>query len=330
MDSSLLRLTRRPSLWPGLWIPATILLAGLIATVLMASVESKKARDLAEARYHYQHQTLVNLLLARTPAQMPPANTTEWLQALFSEVLPPSLGLRIDTLERHSKQPLFQVRTNGHIDPTRALRTEISPGGTLNWMLTTVPDPAILDRKATQAKAMVWTGGLIISGFATLLAVLLCRRLHRQSIVLATLAGKESSARAQVTNLQVEKAVLRQALNDSEERSRDLVALSGAITCELDKDGCIGYISAQVANLIGRAPSDLSGQAFLELIGTEYRENYLRALDSARTDGTMARIDLSLKHDHEDRATPVILRILARQDPLHGLIGYRLSALPLS
>ncbi|AOY89587.1 histidine kinase [Marinobacter salinus] len=315
-------------LWPGLWVPLVILVCGLLTTGIAASIESSRARDLAEARYHAQHQALVNLLLAHAPARISgTTDTSVWLQSLFDEVLPPALGLRIDTLDRHTKVPLFQAHTNGAIDPTRSLRTEVSPGD-VRWMLTTVPSSWLLEEAAQKAGRTIWITGLALCTTATLLTLLLCRRLYMQSLQIIDLSRGQASAEGQVNNLQVEKSVLRQALNDSEQRSRDLVALSGAMICELDESGQIGFISAQIADLLNRAPTDMTGQAFESLVVPSSRENFRRTLEASRKDHSIERIDLSLVHQNTETLVPVTLRIRSLKDPVYGFNGYRISALP--
>ncbi|MBW4934857.1 PAS domain-containing protein [Marinobacter sp. F4206] len=326
MDSSQPRLSGQTGLWPSLWIPLVILIAGIAATATTAHLESSRARQLAEAHYQAQHQALVNLLLARVPARASEnASTREWLQSVFDEALPPSLGVRVDTLARHTKRPLLQIRTEGSIDPTRALRTEVNYGD-FSWMLTTVPARSMLEQAANTARRNVWLAGAALTIVATLLALFQCRRLHTQSLQIADLEHRETGADQHITNLQVEKSILRQALDDSEQRSRDLVALSGAIISELDEMGLIGFISPQVAELLERAPADLTGEPFERLIASESRENFRRALTAARSDHSIERIDLPLLHRDEETVLNVAMRILALQDPIHGLTGYRLSA----
>ena len=59
------------------------------------------------------------------------------------------------------------------------------------------------------------------------------------------------------------------------------------------------------------------------------QEQVDRLLEVARTEKTLQRIDLDLlPADPEASAIPVTLRVLALRDPLHGLIGYRVSARP--
>lgn len=327
MESSPPRSPGQTGLWPALWVPLVILVAGLTATATMAHLESSRASDLAEAHYEAQHQALVNLLLARVPTRASEnASTREWLRSVFDEALPPSLGVRVDTLARHTKRPLLQIRTEGSIDPTRALRTEVNYGD-FSWMLTTVPARSMLEQAANRAYRNVWLAGGTLAIVATLLALFQCRRLHSQSLQIADLERRETGADQHITNLQVEKSILRQALNDSEQRSRDLVALSGAIISELDEMGLIGFISPQVADLLERAPADLTGEPFERLIEPASRENFRRALTAARSDHSIERIDLPLLHRDEETVLEVAIRILALQDPMHGLSGYRISAL---
>jgi len=318
----------RPLLWPALWMPLAVLVVGLTITGLTAKLKADQARELADARYHAQHQAIVNRLLANAPTYLdsdtPPAS---WLPVILGDALPDQLGLRIDTLQRHSKVPILQLQAEGNLDPTLALRTEIQPGNH-HWMLTTVPTSALLEKAVWQARANAWTVGLALTLTFTGLALVLCRRLHRQRARIIELEGEEEGANQQINNLQVEKTILRQALNDSEERSRDLVALSGALIVELDEHAIIGFISAQSANLLDQAPADLAGQHFSDLITPRFRDNFQRTLEAARHDNLAQRIDLHLQARNRDTALPVAVRLKALKDPIHGLMGYRLSALP--
>lgn len=318
----------RPWLWPALWVPFVILVVGLVTTALTANLKANQARELADARYRVQHEAIVNRLLASAPTYLdsdsPPAS---WLPIILGDALPDELGLRIDTLQRHSKIPILQLQAEGQLDPTLSLRTEIQPGNH-HWMLTTVPTTALLGQAARQARTRTWVVGLVLSLLAGGIALLLCRRLHGQQRRILELEWREQAADQQINNLQVEKTILRQALNDSEERSRDLVTLSGALTAELDEHGVIGFISAQSASLLGQAPADLVGQAFADLVTPPFRNNFHRTLGATRHDNQAQRIDLQLQTRNPDTPQPVAVRIKALQDPLHGLMGYRLSATP--
>ena len=330
MESSTAARFRRPVLWPGIWIPLLLVAAGLLVTGITANIEARRAMALAEARYHAQHQALVNHLLANVPDQSMVGDHNQpvsaWLQALFSDTLPDSLGLRIDTLERHTKMPLLELGTNGSVDPTRALRTEVSPMDQ-NWILTTVPSPEGLEAVAQASRRTVWIAGAALSVFAAALTLVLNRRLHRQTLHIRGLEQREIGADHQIANFQVEKSILRRALNDSEQRSRDLVALSGAVIWELDERGRIGFVSPQIAELLDQAPADLVNQPLEELVAPASRDNFRRALAAARSDSSIERVDLSLVHRDQETEIPVVLRVRALKDPGHGLSGFRVSTL---
>ena len=130
--------------------------------------------------------------------------------------------------------------------------------------------------------------------------------------------------------MQVEKNVLRQALNDSESRSRDLVALSGAIVSELDEQGQIGFVSAQVADVLGLAPSDLVNRPFSELVAEPDRARFDQCLAAARQETALARVDVNLLHRSAERTVPAVVRVMVLKDPIHGVTGFRLSALKIA
>jgi PAS domain S-box-containing protein len=177
---------------------------------------------------------------------------------------------------------------------------------------------------------LVGASGGIISALATLLALGLCRQAALKDDNAHRLARLNTIADQRITNLQVEKNVLRQALNDSESRSRDLVALSGAIVSELDERGQIGFVSAQVADTLGLAPSDLVNQPFRELVAESDRERFDQCLAAARQEDAVARVDVDLRHRSDERTIPAIVQAMVLKDPIHGVTGYRLSALKVA
>ncbi|AZT85541.1 histidine kinase [Marinobacter sp. NP-4(2019)] len=327
-------LTRSPgqilrSLWrPFLWVPLVVLVAGLTVTAFTAEQLANHTRILAEHAYRAQHDALVNRLHAQAVAQSPERQVEEWLASVFSTPYPNLASIRVDTLERHTKMPLFQSGALFALDDSRSLRSEIDLDQH-HWLITTMPDNTLFRQKADTARYATWTAGAIITAIGVVLTLLLCARIHalRDQLNHRLLATEKLDQ--QLGNIQVEKSILRQALNDSEQRSRDLVALSGAMIGELDEQGCIGFISANVAEWLERAPADLSGTPFEDLVAPDNRSNFRRALAAARSEKQMHRIDLALlTADQDENIVPATLRILALQDPVHGFTGYRISARP--
>lgn len=317
---------------PHLWAPLLILVAGLVITGVTAQALENQSRSLSEELYHKQHSTIVARLIGYN--ELPPlvsddqtvhdsASVALWLATVLKNAVPGTLNLRIDTLERHSKIPLFQTIHTANPDRSRSLRSEISIGDH-HWLLTTLPDTRFLEQPARQSFRFVWLAGLALTLLAVVIIILLCLRIRRWHTCYRNADKSVEECRQQLNNMQVEKSILRQALNDSEQRSRDLVELSGATICELDEQAITGYISPQVAGLLQKAPADLSGRPFEQLIDPVCLDNFHRALQAARQEWQIQRIDLRLV-GAEDQQVPVTMRILALQDTLHGFSGYRLS-----
>ncbi|MCL7942865.1 PAS domain-containing protein [Marinobacter sp. ATCH36] len=324
---------------PHLWAPLLILAAGLAVTGVTALALESQSRTLAEEIYHRQHNTLVARLSGyeelppividgAVPRQTVNDSTSVelWLATVFKNSVPGMLNLRIDTLQRHTKLPLYQTIHTANPDHSRSLRSEIAVGEN-RWLLTTLPDTGFLERPAQQSFQFVWLAGLIMTLLAAIIVTLLCLRIrHWQTRFRNADKGREQYLQ-QLNNMQVEKSILRQALNDSEQRSRDLVALSGATICELDEDGTTGYVSPQVADLLKKAPADLAGLPFEQLVDPASLDNFRLALQASRQERQIQRIDLKLL-DSGDHQVPVTLRALALRDTFRGFCGYRLSLQP--
>ncbi|MDL0430852.1 PAS domain-containing protein [Marinobacter sp. TBZ242] len=324
---------------PHLWAPLLILAVGLVVTGFTASALEDHSRNLAEEVYRQQHNKLVARLSGHD--QIPPtyidrvvpdrtvkdsASVGLWLATVFKGVVPGTINLRVDTLERHTKIPLYQTTHTANPDPSRSLRSEVAIGEH-RWLLTTSPDTRFLERPANQSLRFALLAGLSMTLLAAMIVTLMCLRIRRWQIRYRTAERAREEYVRQLDNMQVEKSILRQALNDSEQRSRDLVALSGATICELDEEATTGYISPQVADLLQKAPADLTGVPFEQLIDPACVDNFQRTLQAARQERQIQRIDLKLL-DADSNKVSVTLRALALQDTLRGFSGYRLSLQP--
>ncbi len=321
--------TGRRGRLPGAWLALLILLTGAGLTFWQARLAADRANTLAASHLDATHERLVKELLARTLAAPPGPEepVKRWLSGVFASTLPADVGLRIDTLDRHTKSPLWQRQLPEQPAPERSLRTEVHGPG-YHWLVTTAPaDPSWAPAQRAQTRAWL-AGGVLTVAFAAL-ALILCRWRARLYQTLARRDGANQQLLRQLAALQVEKTVLRQALNDAESRSRDLVALSGALVCELDPDGVIGFVSPQSADLLGQAPADLVGQPFTGHIAQaegSTTDNFRRTLAAARNSGEIERLDLSLRHA-DGRTVPVTVRLRATTAVDQALTGYRLTAL---
>lgn len=317
------------SLWrPFLWVPLVVLVAGLTVTAFTAEQLANHTRILAEHAYRAQHDALVNRLHAEAVAQSPERQVEEWLASVFSMPYPSLAAIRVDTLERHTKMPLFHTGPLVPLDESSSLRSELNLDRH-HWLITTMPDNTVFRQRANTARYATWTAGTMITAIGVALTLFLSARIHTLNNQLNERQLASEKLDQKLGNMQVEKSILRQALNDSEQRSRDLVALSGAMIGELDEQGCVGFISANAADWLQRAPADLSETPFEELVAPEHRANFRKALAAARSEKQMHRIDLALlTADQDENIVPATLRILALQDPVHGFTGYRISARP--
>lgn len=183
---------------------------------------------------------------------------------------------------------------------------------------------ALAEREST---TIAWVYGVLISGFAAFVCALVTFRWHRQTEVCAAIREELEALNLQLNNVQTEKHILRQALQDSEQRSRDLVSLSGGIVCELDEHGKAGFVSAAVSDLLGFYPSDLAGVAVDSLISEPDRNAFDQILKAARQERQLQRANLNLI-DVDQRSVPSTLRVLVLHDTLHGFSGFRLSMQP--
>jgi PAS domain S-box-containing protein len=176
---------------------------------------------------------------------------------------------------------------------------------------------------------IAWAYGALISGFSAFVCTLLTVRWHSQTKVSTAIRKELKNLSRQLNNMQTEKRILRKALNDSEQRSRDLVSLSGAIVCELDEQRKTGYVSAGVADVLGFDPEDLAGADVILLISEADQDAFDKTLKTARQDRQQQRIDLNLANTDRE-SVPVTLRVLPLHDTLHGFSGFRLSMQPKS
>lgn len=87
-------------------------------------------------------------------------------------------------------------------------------------------------------------------------------------------------------------------------------------------------MSAQIADMLGRAPSDLTDQPFEQLVSEQDRSRFRESLDSARSEEDLTRTDLALIGAEDARPVRVCLRLKPTKDPVHGITGFRLSATP--
>lgn len=315
----------RPAFWPALWIPLVVTLAGWGASLLLAGTVAQQLTELSRENYRASHRALVANLAARVQSE-PGSTLPAGVSGTLAENLPPGIELRVDSLARHTKRALVIAGRAEQPLLSEALRTELRLPER-HWMISTTPSSGQILQPAGRMYWRILIAGIGLSLLAGGLTLWLCRKLgltrhqhRRQQQALA-------QGNQQLEHLQIEKAILRQALNDSETRSRDLMRLCGALIAELDEQQAISFISAETAQMLGYAPADLLNWPFETLVTEADRGRFRELLSTARQELAIARADLALHHKTEGSEVPVTIRVLALKAPLPGIAGFRLSAI---
>ncbi|MDI9243930.1 PAS domain-containing protein [Marinobacter sp. CHS3-4] len=300
--------------------PLLILLSGLVLTMVMANRVEQQAFDQTNALFQAQHTAMINALTGGYRDLKPDSQT---FSSRFNSQIPDGVSVRIDSLKTHSKAPAFESSTGHQPKPGSSLRSEVGLAGQ-TWLISSMPDRIWYQERAIALTKPVWVFGLTLTALGVLVCGAVALRWRRQAINIRKIEQKHKSQSRELRNTQTEKRILRQALEDSEQRSRDLVSLSGGIVCELDENGLAGFVSARMSDMLGFAPADLSGEQVAALIAEPDQQAFADALSSARQDRQMQRLDLTLITANS-QPMPATLRVLALHDTLHGFSGYRLS-----
>lgn len=169
--------------------------------------------------------------------------------------------------------------------------------------------------------------GILLSIGLTLLVGCLVR-VHRLSLRREMRLERQSERDSRaLENKRLEKAVMSQALSDSEQRTRDFIRLSTSIALELDDARAIGYISPQVETWLGRAPASLAGERVALILPACEHSRLDDALDTSRREACHISLDTWFQ-DPEGHTLPVHLRICAIVDALSHCEGFRVVASP--
>lgn len=228
-------------------------------------------------------------------------------------------------LDQHLKSPLFASSKIEQPLPGLAIRSALSVADR-EWILTTIPNSDLIYGESRRTRELIWLIGTAGSLLMAALAWWLGKRIRFEMAARAEVRKHLSTARRTNENARIEKDALKRALNDSEQRSRDLVELAGGFIADLDETGRIGYISPQILSLIGQPPGDLAQHPITDFVVPEDQERLKQAMAECRRGKQLTRIDLIMQHT-DDYPVPVTLRIKTLIDTLNGYAGFRLSGI---
>ncbi|TGN38917.1 PAS domain-containing protein [Marinobacter confluentis] len=302
--------------------PLLIILAGLLMTAIAAQSLGQYAREHSKRMTEAQHSAIVNAAHAALASAPGPAG----FDSGFVDQIPNQMSVRIDALEQHTNSTVFEVNTGKPRAQDHTLRSSLSqPSG--QWLITSIPDRAVFEQSVRESAIVTWVSGTMLSLFGAFVCLMVGLRWFKQLQVSSAIRREQEAQNQHLSNLQTEKRILRKALNDSEQRSRDLVSLSGAIVCELDEQGKAGFVSTGVVDVLGFAPADLTDVEVNQLIADSDREIFDQTLNAARQTRQLQQAELNLTNAEHQRI-PVTLRVLPLHDTLHGFSGFRLSMHP--
>lgn len=250
-------------------------------------------------------------------------------QNLIQDIVPGNISddmqATVFDLDQHLKLPLFASSKIEHPLPGLAIRSALSVADR-EWILTSTPNSNLIYGESRRIRELIWLIGAAGSLLMAALAWWLGKRIRFEMAARAEVRKHLSTARRTNENARIEKDALKRALNDSEQRSRDLVELAGGFIADLDEAGRFGYISPQILALIGQPPGSLTQHLITEVVIAADQERLRQAMAECRRDKQLTRIDLILQHT-DNYPVPVTLRIKPLIDTLNGYAGFRLSGI---
>ena len=223
-------------------------------------------------------------------------------------------------LNQQAKTPIYTWSGQHHSQATENIKIAVSretiPFADRQWLVISHPNHRYLKSQRSTAPRNLLLGGLLLTALAYF-------SLHWSYLVRRRLANKvntlESTLDIESRGLQnkvIEKRVLSRALEESEQRCRDIIILSQDYTWEADTHYKYTFLSPQAAKIKGVPPKQLAGTSLLDCVIEEDREKAEKALSSAYKN--QIAIELELRFSHPS-GRPV--KELFKAVPLIGSLG---------
>ena len=236
----------------------------------------------------------------------------------------PRLQVTVMDLQQHDTDPIYSNQGRDAHGPVHETTIRV---GDRKWLVRSQSIGTLEGGRGSLLLKGLLVGGVALTIALTLLAWQLVRY-HRLGIRrMVRMDRLRDRDRRALENKRVEKEVMSRALSDSEQRTRDFIQLGGGIGFELDDEQAIGYVSAQVQPLLGRAPSDLAGLALTDLLPETEHQRLTDAFRSSKREHTIARLDTYLLHQ-DGTSLPVRIQICTVCDALSECQGFRAVAWP--
>ncbi len=208
-----------------------------------------------------------------------------------------SINTKLFDLNQQSKNPIyswFGGQANlSSVKTENARARETIPFADRQWLVMSAPTHRYLKSQRSSAPRYLLLGGLLLTAIAYLSLHWNYRVRLKQATQLAALEEKQDIEGRALQNKIIEKGVLSRALEDSEKRCRDVIALSRDYTWETDTHHEYTFLSPQAAKIKGFPPKQLGGKSIFECLVEEDRDKAKEALQASQK--TQSNIELELR-----------------------------------
>jgi len=223
-------------------------------------------------------------------------------------------------LDQQAKSPIYtwsgQQQNRVIVDTKSMISQETIPFADRQWLVMSHPTHRYLKSQRSMAPRNLLIGGLLLTTlayFSLHWSYLIRQRLSDRANTLADKLNIENRA---LQNKVIEKRVLARALEESEQRCRDIIILSQDYTWEADTNYEYTFLSPQAAKIKGVPPKQLAGKSILDCLVDQDREKAEHALESAYKN--QVAVELELRFTHPSGAPT---KELFKAVPLIGSLG---------
>ncbi len=223
-------------------------------------------------------------------------------------------------LNQQAKSPIHTWPSQQHnrdlVNIKSITSQETIPFAGRQWLVVSHPSHRYLKSQQSKAPRNLLFLGVVLTALAYF--SLHWNYLIRQKLAkkAETLASKLDIERRALQNKLIEKRVLARALEESEQRCRDIITLSQDYTWEADTNYEYTYLSPQAAKVKGVPPKQLAGESILDCLVDEDREKAERALERAYKNQISVELELRFTHP-----TGPPTKELFKAVPLIGSLG---------
>lgn len=182
------------------------------------------------------------------------------------------------------------------------------------WLGTTRANPAL--------PMAILVVGILTSVLLGIITRLILQHQNRLIRLISQMRSVQERDRQILQNKQIEKEVLSRALADSEQRTRDYIALADGFAYELDEQGLIGFISPQIRHWHHQPATSLARESFKSLLPEKEHPHLEQAMARCLRERSSQHLDTWLLTG-DGQQVPINLRFCPVSDRLNQCLGFR-------